>query len=138
MATGTGAPQGAMVGEGTVVTGKVKGKDLTVLGVVEGEVHLEGRLHVGKGGRVKASVRAGEVEAEGELEGDVRAASLTLSETAKARGTFVAKRLVVKEGARVEGAINPTAPGPATSSAPAAPAVPETAPPAPADTGPKE
>jgi cytoskeletal protein CcmA (bactofilin family) len=139
MTTGTGAPQGGMVGEGTVVTGRVKGKDLTVLGVVEGEVQLEGRLLVGKGGRVKASVRAGEVEAEGELEGDVRAASLTLSETAKARGTFVAKRLVVKEGARVEGAINPTEPTPA-----AAPqALPAPVPPAPSvasgggETGPK-
>jgi cytoskeletal protein CcmA (bactofilin family) len=113
-----------MVGEGTVVTGKVKGKDLTVLGVVEGEVQLEGRLLVGKGGRVKASVRAGEVEAEGELEGDVRAASLTLSETAKARGTFVAKRLVVKEGARVEGAFNPSEPTPAAPHAQPAPVPP--------------
>jgi cytoskeletal protein CcmA (bactofilin family) len=104
------APQGGMVGEGTVVVGKVKGKDLTVLGTVEGEVQLEGKLHVGKGGRVKASVRAQEVEAEGEIEGEVHAGALTLTETAQVRGTFVAKRLVVKEGARVEGAVNPTGP----------------------------
>jgi cytoskeletal protein CcmA (bactofilin family) len=140
MTTATGAPQGGMVGEGTVVTGKVKGKDLTVLGVVEGEVQLEGRLLVGKGGRVKASVRAGEVEAEGELEGDVRTSSLTLAETARARGTFVAKRLVVKEGAHVEGAINPAEPTPATPHAPPAPVPP--VPPAPparsgGETGPK-
>jgi cytoskeletal protein CcmA (bactofilin family) len=110
-----------MVGEGTLVTGKVRGKDLTVLGVVEGDIQLEGRLHVGKGGRVKANVRAGTVEVEGEIEGEVGATALTLAETARARGTFVAKRLVVKEGARVEGAINPTSPASPAGSPPGPP-----------------
>lgn len=102
-------PAGGMVGEGAVLSGKVRGRDLTVLGVVEGELHLEGRLAVGAGGRVAARVRADEVVVDGQIEGDVRAASLTLGETARARGTFRAKRLVVKEGAVVEGAINPGA-----------------------------
>ena len=38
------SPTGGMVGEGAVLSGKVRGQDLTVLGVVEGELHLEGRL----------------------------------------------------------------------------------------------
>jgi cytoskeletal protein CcmA (bactofilin family) len=103
----TAAPQGGTVGEGAVLAGKVRGQDLTVLGAVEGELQLEGRLHVGKSGRVAARVRATDVVVEGEIEGDVRASSLTLGETARARGTFVAKRLVVKEGALLEGSINP-------------------------------
>jgi cytoskeletal protein CcmA (bactofilin family) len=78
------------------------------MGTVEGELNLEGRLHVGPSGRVSAKVRAGEVVVEGQIEGDVSATALTLTESAKARGTFVAKRLVVKEGATVEGAFNPS------------------------------
>jgi len=110
MAT-TSAAQGGVVGEGAVLSGKVKGQSLSVLGALEGEVVLEGRLSVGPKGRVSARVRAAEVFVEGEIDGDVRATSLTLAETARARGTFVAKRLVVKEGAVVQGAINPAAPG---------------------------
>ena len=111
MAT-TSAPQGGIVGEGAVLSGHVKGQNLTVLGRLEGEVHLQGRLSVGARGSVAARVRAAEVFVEGEIEGDVRTESLTLAETAKARGTFVAKRLVVKEGALVEGGVNPvSAPG---------------------------
>jgi cytoskeletal protein CcmA (bactofilin family) len=128
-----------VVGEGAVLNGKVKGQDLTVLGVLEGEVQLEGRLQVGPTGRVAARVRAKEVLVDGEIEGEVKTASLTLGESARARGTFLAKRLVVKEGALVEGSINPGTLGQeaaiepvASPSAPAppAPATPHEGPPA--------
>ena len=101
------APQAATIGEGAAFTGKVRGHSLTVLGTVEGEMQLEGRLHVGVSGKVNAKVRASEVVVEGQIDGEVTAAALTLTETARARGTFVAKRLVVREGATVEGAFNP-------------------------------
>jgi cytoskeletal protein CcmA (bactofilin family) len=107
---GAGAAKGGVLGAGASLIGKIRGQDLKVLGSLEGELHLEGTLHVGPQGRVAARVRAGAVVVEGEIEGDVRAASLTLGETARARGTFVAKRLLVKEGAVVEGSINPQAP----------------------------
>lgn len=126
-------PTGGVVGEGAVLSGKVRGGDLTVLGVVEGELHLEGRLAVGPGGRVAAKVRAAEVVVDGEIEGDVRAASLTLGETARARGTFLAKRLVVKEGAWVEGAINPGASERETAAG--APSAPVAEPPDPGEPG---
>ena len=105
------APQAATIGEGAAFTGKVRGHSLTVLGTVEGEMQLEGRLHVGVSGKVNAKVRASEVVVEGQIDGEVTAAALTLTETARARGTFVAKRLVVREGATVEGAFNPGTPG---------------------------
>jgi cytoskeletal protein CcmA (bactofilin family) len=111
------AAKGGVVGEGASLTGKIRGRDLKVLGTLQGELQIEGTLHVGLQGRVVARVRAGEVVVEGEIEGDVRASSLTLTETARARGTFVAKRLLVKEGAVVEGSINPA---PALVDAPAA------------------
>jgi cytoskeletal protein CcmA (bactofilin family) len=121
MSNGTTA---AIVGEDAQFTGRFSGQDLDVQGRLEGEVEVKGRLRIGKQGRVKAKVKATVVEIDGEFEGELRADALTLTETAKAKGTFVAKRLNVREGAVLEGSINPAA-------APAAPAV---APPGPAPT----
>jgi cytoskeletal protein CcmA (bactofilin family) len=100
----------AIVGEDAQFSGRFSGHDLDVLGRLEGEVEIKGRLRVGKKGRVKAKVKAAVAEIDGEFEGELRADALTLTETARAKGTFVAKRLNVREGAVLEGAINPNAP----------------------------
>ncbi len=130
MANGTTA---AIVGEDAQFSGRVSGQDLDVLGRLEGEVEIKGRLRIGKQGRVKAKVKAAVVEIEGEFEGELQTDALTLAETAKARGIFLAKRLNVREGAVLEGAINPasaaTAHPPASAQAPPTPA-PTPAPPA--------
>lgn len=97
----------AVIGEEASLSGRVSGQDLLVLGRVEGEIELRGKLRVGPKGRAQATVRAHTIEIEGELEGDVRAEVLTLAQTARARGTFMAKRLSVQEGAVLEGHINP-------------------------------
>jgi cytoskeletal protein CcmA (bactofilin family) len=117
MSNGTTA---AIVGEDAQFSGRFSGQDLEVLGRLEGEVEVKGRLRIGKQGRVKAKVKAAVVEVEGEFEGELRADALTLSETAKAKGTFLAKRLNVREGAVLEGAINPASAGPSPAPAPAA------------------
>ena len=133
--TTTSSAQGGVVGEGAVLAGKVIGQSLSVLGVLEGEVRLEGRLSVGPQGRVSARVHAAEVFVEGEIDGDVRAASLTLAETARARGTFAAKRLVVKEGALLEGTINPGSPAAEGEGTAQPEAPPAAAPEAPGESG---
>jgi cytoskeletal protein CcmA (bactofilin family) len=106
MSNGTAA---AVVGEDAQFSGRFSGQDLDVLGRLEGEVEVKGRLRIGKKGLVKAKVKAAVTEIEGEFEGELRSDALTLTETARARGTFVAKRLNVREGAVLEGSINPTA-----------------------------
>jgi cytoskeletal protein CcmA (bactofilin family) len=106
----------AVIGEDAFLSGRVTGQDLLVLGRVEGQIELRGRLRVGPKGRAQATVRAHTIEIEGELEGDVRAEVLTLAQTARARGTFVAKRLSVQEGAVLEGHINPQSSTPPVSS----------------------
>ena len=78
------------------VTGTISGQDLDVLGHFEGELRLAGQLRMGAASRVKAIVKAKAVEIEGEFEGEVRAESLRLAPTARARGIFVAKRLVIE------------------------------------------
>jgi cytoskeletal protein CcmA (bactofilin family) len=121
MSNGTTA---AIVGEDAQLTGRFGGQDLDVLGRLEGDVEVKGRLRIGKKGRVNAKVKAAVVEIEGEFEGEVRADALTLTETAKARGTFIAKRLNVREGAVLEGAINPASAAPAATPSAPAPAPP--------------
>jgi cytoskeletal protein CcmA (bactofilin family) len=111
------------------VTGTIAGQDLAVLGQFEGELHLSGQLRTGGSSRVKAVVKAKSVEIEGEFEGEVRAESLRLAPTARARGTFVAKRLVIEEGAVFHGAVNreqPAAPTPTLPGGPSTPNVEET------------
>jgi len=100
------------------VTGTISGNDLAVLGQFEGELRLAGQLRTGGQSRVKAVVKARAVEIEGEFEGEVRAESLRLTPTARARGTFVAQRLVIEEGALVHGAVNREQPAPAAAEAP--------------------
>jgi cytoskeletal protein CcmA (bactofilin family) len=120
----------AIVGEDAQFSGRFSGQDLDVLGRLEGDVEVKGRLRIGKQGRVKAKVKAAVTEIEGEFEGELRADSLTLSETARAKGTFVAKRLSVREGALLEGSINPVvAQAPAPAPPPATPAPAPGAPP---------
>jgi cytoskeletal protein CcmA (bactofilin family) len=109
----------AIVGEDAQLTGRFSGQDLDVQGRLEGEVEVKGRFRVGKLGRVKAKVKAAVAEIDGEFEGELRADALTLTETAKAKGTFVAKRLNVREGAVLEGSINPAATPAATAAIPA-------------------
>jgi cytoskeletal protein CcmA (bactofilin family) len=108
---------GAVFGAEEVFSGTLHGQDLTVHGGFDGEVELKGRLKVTRGGRVRAKVKAAAVDLEGEFDGEIRTETLTVAETARARGTFVAKRISVKEGALIEGAVNP--PGEARTGTPA-------------------
>jgi cytoskeletal protein CcmA (bactofilin family) len=85
--------------------GKLSGKDAAVHGRLRGEIALSGRLVIGEGGRVHATVTADAVEIAGELEGDVRARAVTLRETARVKGRVEAQALVVREGAWLSGPV---------------------------------
>lgn len=111
------------------VEGKLKGKDAVVHGRFRGEIALSGRLVLGEGAKVEATVAADQAEIAGELKGDVRARSVVLAEKARVQGTIDARVLVVREGAWVSGSVSA---GEAAAKAPAAPAPgPEPAPAAP-------
>ena len=88
------------------VDGKLKGKDAVVYGRFRGEIALSGRLVLGEGARVEAVVSADAAEVAGELKGDLRARSVTLTEKARVQGTLDARVLVVREGAWLSGSVS--------------------------------
>jgi cytoskeletal protein CcmA (bactofilin family) len=89
----------------------VSGHDLIVLGSLEGDLRLSGRLHIAAGSRLRAKVQATVVELDGDFEGEVRAETLRVSASARAKGVFVAERISIAEGAFLEGDVQaPAAP----------------------------
>jgi len=110
--------------------GKLRGKDALVLGRLRGQVEVSGRLVIGEGARVEATIVADSAEVSGELKGDVKARSLVLAEKARVQGSVDARVLVVKEGAWLSGSVSagatetPTRPAGAT--APPTPSTPAT------------
>lgn len=125
---------GATIADGARFDGTYKGGDLTVLGRFDGALELRGRLQLGPQARVTGKVKAAAVEIEGAFDGELRADALAFGATSRAKGVFLAPRLSMREGARVDGALNVepaqgvAAPGPSTDAKPKA-AKPKDAPP---------
>jgi cytoskeletal protein CcmA (bactofilin family) len=90
----------------TDIEGKLKGKDARVLGRFRGEIDLAGRLVLGEGSRVEATVKADAAEIAGTLTGDVIVRSLLLLEKASVQGKIDAQVLAVREGAHMNGTIS--------------------------------
>ena len=113
----------------TDVEGKLRGKDALVRGKFRGEIEVSGRLVLGEGSKVEATVVADAAEISGELKGDVKARSLVLAEKARVQGTVDAQVLVVREGAWLSGSVaagesEKPKPAPAPAAKPAAPPTP--------------
>jgi cytoskeletal protein CcmA (bactofilin family) len=98
----------SVVGEESLLSGQVAGRDFVVLGRYEGSLELSGELRIGQQGFARAQVRASRVDVEGMFEGEIRAGILVLRETARAKGLFRVERLRVYDGAVLNGAVNPS------------------------------
>jgi cytoskeletal protein CcmA (bactofilin family) len=94
-----------VIGAKTVVKGDVTGdEDVLVEGTVEGTIQIERDLHVGAGGRVKATVKAQSIVVAGELEGDCQASQRVHIEAAgRLTGNIRAPRVIIVEGATFKG-----------------------------------
>lgn len=90
---------------GTRIKGRVQGnEDIHVLGRIEGQIELEGRLTVEEGGVVKAEVRAERVVVSGTVVGNLTASdSIELTATGRVQGDLRAPTVRVAEGARFSG-----------------------------------
>ncbi len=111
---GTSAPAAAprststsacVIGAKTVVKGEITGEeDIVVEGVVEGQVRIAKDLRVAQGGKVRASVDAQAVVVSGELVGDCSAAQrVEIQATGQLTGNIRAPRIVIAEGAVFKG-----------------------------------
>jgi cytoskeletal protein CcmA (bactofilin family) len=98
----------AIIGAGTRVRGRVTGEgDVTVLGRLEGEVHLRGSLFIGEGGHVQSDVDAEAVRVAGVVEGNVSASGdLTILSGARVRGDIRGASIALHEGGELDGRID--------------------------------
>jgi cytoskeletal protein CcmA (bactofilin family) len=127
-------PEGATVlGPDTEFEGLLSFRgELRVEGVLRGEISAEGRLVIATGARVRARVRVDELVLGGELEGDVDARQrVELEATGRLTGHVHAPRLIVHDGALLDGhcQTGPHAAAQASPPGPPRPRAPEAAPP---------
>ena len=107
---GPHAPEGiTRIGRGVVIDGEANGgEDLVVDGKVDGAIELPQHvLTVGPTGRVEAQLSAKSVVVLGKVNGRIHASELvSIGETGSVEGAISAPRLVVADGARLQGCVD--------------------------------
>ncbi len=108
------APGGltAFIDQGSQFEGKLSFQDsVRIDGVFRGEIASEATLVVGESGDIQASIRSCTVVMSGMLEGDIVATDkVVLHKTARVRGNIQTPKLVIEEGAVLNGAVKMEAP----------------------------
>jgi cytoskeletal protein CcmA (bactofilin family) len=115
----------ANIGKSISIRGDLTGnEDMVIEGKVEGKVDLpNNQLTVGADGSVKAEIHAKSVVIVGHVIGNVTGLErVEIQATGKLEGDVTSPKLIVAEGAHLNGGIQMTSP--ATKSASAAPATP--------------
>jgi cytoskeletal protein CcmA (bactofilin family) len=98
----------AVIGKSVQIRGELKGnEDLVIEGLVEGTITLnENRLTVGANARVTANVTARDVVVQGSLQGDIHAAGrVELRTGSHVNGDIRAARLSVEDNAIFSGKV---------------------------------
>ncbi len=106
--TGVSRGGGAVIGASIQVDGALKGnEDLLIQGTVKGTVELiNNSVTVGESGQVMADIHAHTIAVEGQVEGRLVAAERVLiRKTARIKGTIVAPRVTLEDGAKFNGSI---------------------------------
>ena len=97
------------IGRGVVIEGEVKGgEDLVIDGKVDGTIELrQHTLTVGPTGRVKAELSAKSVVVLGKVNGRIQASErVSIGETGSVEGAVSAPRLVMADGAQLQGRVD--------------------------------
>lgn len=92
---------------GTTVSGDLNAtSSLRIDGEVVGNVNCNGKLVLGQEGVVRGDINATEVELDGRVEGYIKAEELLiLHQTASVKGDIDTGRIIIEDGAQVEGNI---------------------------------
>jgi cytoskeletal protein CcmA (bactofilin family) len=94
-----------LIAAGTHVEGSLSAKDDTrVSGSLKGILRVDGKAIIAQEGSVEGEIHAEEADVAGRLLGDIFVKGrLVLKETARVEGTIRTSRLIVEEGAIIEG-----------------------------------
>ncbi len=114
----------ANIGKSISIKGEVTGdEDLVVEGRVDGRIELKNhQVTIGPNGDVKAEIAAKQIVVIGRVAGNVIATErVEIRETGRVDGDLVAPRLLIQEGAQVNGAITMKGATSALGSLPTAP-----------------
>lgn len=92
---------------GTKLTGDITtNSSLRIDGQIDGSVICNGKLVLGQDGIITGDINATEVELDGTVEGHINAeVLLTLHQTSIVKGDIRTGRLVIEDGAQIEGNI---------------------------------
>src|SRR5580692_476798 len=115
-----GSANSASIGKAVKVVGQIYSReDLYVDGEVEGTVEaLEHKLTIGPNGVVRAGIKAREVVALGNIQGNVEAhEKIEIRKDAKLVGDIKTARIIIEDGAYFKGSIDIVKPEPAKQGA---------------------
>lgn len=94
-------------GKNLMIKGRVSGNgDIIILGRLEGEFDLRGRVKVAQSAKIKGEVKADVISVNGSVQGSLAAKErLHLDKTARIEGQINTPRLSISEGASLDGEI---------------------------------
>lgn len=97
----------SLIAHELTIEGKIEGAGhVRIAGRFKGDVHVQGNLAVENGAKVTGAVRAGTVTIGGEVEGNIESASqVELLETGVLNGDLKAASLTVAAGSRMRGQV---------------------------------
>lgn len=100
-----GPAQINMISEGTTVEGTLRARDdIRISGKILGSLIVDGKAIIAAGGEVDGDVKAADADVAGRIKGEISVKGrLLLKSTAHVEGTVRTTRLIVEEGAVVEG-----------------------------------
>ncbi|MFP4208926.1 MAG: polymer-forming cytoskeletal protein [Wenzhouxiangella sp.] len=101
--------RGAVIGPSIQIDGTLKGdEDLLIQGKVDGTIELKkNSVTIGESGHVKADIFAHTIIVEGQVEGKIVGSErVMMRKTAQIRGTLIAPRVMLEDGARFNGTID--------------------------------
>ena len=104
----SGPKETTYFGKNLKVTGNVFGSgDLIILGSLEGEFDLKGKLQIAEPADITGTVKAGDISVKGSVRGTITAVEkVHLDTTARVQGRINSPKISVTEGARFDGDIN--------------------------------
>lgn len=120
------AGDGTRLGKTVVVKGEVhSSENVYIDGQLDGRIEIgESRLTVGPNGRVRATIKAREVEVQGSVNGNVEAADrIIIRKEAKLVGDLKMSGIVIEDGAYFKGSIDITRGGQPAPPKPAGPPI---------------